>query len=85
MVPKAQQTPLETAVWRHRLLLTESEAAEAIGLTSRFLQSRRHRGDGPPFVQVSSRCVRYRPADIEAWSEARLRTSTSDPGTEPAA
>jgi len=64
-----------------RLLLTEEEAAQAIGLTPRFLQNRRHLGDGPPFVQISSRCIRYRPDDIKTWAAERLRTSTSDPGT----
>lgn len=65
-----------------RLLLTEAEAADRIGLTRRFLQARRQRGGGPRFVRVSSRCVRYRPEDLEAWAEERLRTSTSDPGEE---
>lgn len=61
-----------------RILLTESEAADAIGLTPRFLTERRRQGDGPPFVRISSRCVRYRPADLERWAAERLRTSTSD-------
>jgi hypothetical protein len=61
-----------------KLLLTEEEAAESIGLTPRFLQTRRYRGDGPPFVRISIRCVRYIPADLEAWAMARRRTSTSD-------
>jgi predicted DNA-binding transcriptional regulator AlpA len=63
-----------------RILLTENEAAELIGLTPRFLTERRRVGDGPPYVRVSSRCVRYRPDDIARWAEERLRTSTSDPG-----
>jgi hypothetical protein len=42
------------------------------------MEVRRYRGDGPPFVRVSSRCVRYRPEDLEAWTAARVRISTSD-------
>lgn len=63
-----------------RLLLTEGEAAAAIGFTPRFLQNRRLRGDGPRFVTIG-RSVRYRPEDLTAWLEAQPRhTSTSDPG-----
>ncbi len=62
-----------------KLLLTEKEAAAEIGLSVRFLQQRRYRGDGPAFVRISARCVRYRPQDLDAWAIARRRTSTSDP------
>jgi hypothetical protein len=65
---------------KDRVLVSEVEAAEMIGLTPRFLQVRRSTGDGPPFVRISSRCIRYRPEDLEAWAEERLRTSTSDQG-----
>ena len=61
-----------------KILLTEAEAAERLGFTARFLQNRRTRGDGPRFVRVSARAVRYRPADLEQWAEQRLRTSTGD-------
>lgn len=61
-------------------LLTEEQAAELIGFTPRFLQDRRLRGGGPSFVRVSARAIRYRPEDLRAWAEARLRTSTSDRG-----
>lgn len=61
-----------------RILITESEAASLIGLTPRFLQVRRYRGGGPPFVRISHRCVRYRPEDLKAWAAEHLRTSTSE-------
>ena len=64
-----------------KILLTEAEAAERLGFTARFLQNRRVRGDGPQFVRVSARAVRYRPVDLEKWATDRLRTSTSDSGT----
>ena len=67
-----------------RILLTEDEAAELIGFTPCFLQERRFRGGGPPFVKVSARAIRYRPEDLAAWAADRLRTSTSDPGQEAA-
>ena len=64
----------------NRLLLTEKEAASALGFTPRFLQNRRHCGDGPRYVRISARAVRYRPEDLEAWAAERVRTSTSDDG-----
>ena len=61
-------------------LLTQAEAAERLGLSPRWMEVRRYQGGGPPFVRVSSRCVRYRPQDLEAWAAERVRTSTSDSG-----
>ncbi|MCP5112819.1 MAG: hypothetical protein GY953_18485 [bacterium] len=37
-------------------------------------------GGGPKYVKINARARRYRKTDLEAWVEARLRTSTSDPG-----
>jgi predicted DNA-binding transcriptional regulator AlpA len=67
-----------------RLLLTEEEAAHALGFTARFLQNRRHRGNSPPYCRISARAVRYRPEDLAEWAAKHLRTSTSDPGSEAA-
>ncbi len=61
-------------------LLTEAEAAKLLKFTPRFLQARRVRGDGPAYVSVSSRAVRYRRSDLVTWIEERVRTSTSDHG-----
>lgn len=65
-----------------KMLLTEAEAAAALGFTRRFLQNRRYRGDSPPYIRISARSVRYRPEDLSAWAAKRLRTSTSDSGLE---
>jgi hypothetical protein len=62
------------------VLVDERTAAAMIDLTPRFLQERRRRGNGPPFVRISARCIRYRPQDLEEWAAHRLRTSTSDVG-----
>jgi excisionase family DNA binding protein len=61
-----------------KILLTEQEAADAIGLKPRTLQQWRLKGGGPRFVRVSGRCVRYRPEDLEAWAAERVRGSTSE-------
>ena len=59
-------------------LITEREAAAYLRMTPRWLQVRRYEGGGPRYVRVSSRCVRYRISDLDAWAAERLRTSTSD-------
>lgn len=59
-------------------LITEREAAAFLGYSNRSLQNWRLRGGGPLFVRVSKRSIRYRLRDLIAWSEDRLRASTSD-------
>lgn len=66
------------------LLLTETEASKLIEFSTRTLQKWRVLGRGPKFVRVSARAIRYRREDIDAWIEASLRSSTSDPGKDAA-
>ena len=47
------------------------------GITRRWLELAAHRGDGPPFLKISRRMVRYRRADFEAWLAAQ-RVGNSD-------
>ncbi len=61
-----------------KTLLTERDAADFLGVTSRCLQAWRYRGGGPKFVRISSRCIRYRQSDLREWTEARLRSDTSE-------
>ena len=61
-------------------LITQEPAAEFVGLKPRGLEAMRQRGEGPKFVRVSCRCIRYRRVDLREWSESLLRKSTSDPG-----
>jgi hypothetical protein len=61
-------------------LLDERGAARFLGLQPRTLQAWRHSGGGPPYVVISSRCIRYRIADLEAFAADRVRASTSDRG-----
>jgi hypothetical protein len=58
-------------------LLRTGQAAKRLGLSERYLEILRVRGDGPPFVSFG-RCVRYRPSDLDVWVGTRLRRSTSD-------
>ena len=61
-------------------LIDERAAADFLGLTDRSMQAFRQRGDGPRFIRISSRCIRYTRTLLKAYSDARVRESTSDPG-----
>ena len=59
--------------------LNTAQAAFYIGLSRRTLEKMRLTGDGPRFCK-HGRYVRYHINDLDAWSEAERRSSTSDPG-----
>lgn len=59
----------------HEALMAAADVARMLGLGGRVLEAWRQRGQGPPFVRLSARCVRYRKADVEAWLAARRITS----------
>ena len=61
-------------------LLFTAEAAFLLGLSPRTLEALRLRGNGPPFLALTPKAVRYHRGDLEKWIEARRRVSTSDPG-----
>ncbi len=48
-------------------LLDEKQAAERLGLQRKTLQRWRWRGEGPPFVKLSARAVRYSPEALDAF------------------
>ena len=57
-------------------LITTKEAARYLGITPRYLEARRLRGGGPPFVKLGSKAVRYRISDVTKWVEASTRAAT---------
>jgi predicted DNA-binding transcriptional regulator AlpA len=59
-------------------LLREKEVAGILGLSSATLRNWRTRGDGPPFVRLSGRAIRYEPVALREWVTQRRRRSTSD-------
>jgi predicted DNA-binding transcriptional regulator AlpA len=58
-------------------LMRPAAAAARLGLRPKTLERLRHCGTGPPYVLLTPRSVRYRPRDVEAFIESRLRTSTA--------
>lgn len=59
-------------------LLDQTNVAKILGTTTKFLEARRVRGGGIPYIKVGSLC-RYRRADVEQWIESQRHTSTSAP------
>jgi hypothetical protein len=59
-------------------LLTTQQAAIWLGYRPRMLEARRLKGDGPLFIRISARAVRYRLEDLQNWVNSRLRSSTSE-------
>lgn len=59
-----------------KILLTESEAAKATGLSARTLFTLRQKGE-LPFVRVGTKCIRYRVTDIESMAARLLSTTAS--------
>jgi excisionase family DNA binding protein len=58
--------------------LTTDQAARYVGLFRQTLEKMRRRGVGPRY-RKHGRYVRYHIADLDAWSDSRGRTSTTEP------
>ena len=63
-------------------LIDERVAADFLDVTPRSMQKWRQTGEGPPFVRISSRSVKYTRFNCRGWYLDLLRSSTSDPGPE---
>lgn len=58
-------------------LLNTAEAAPLIGVEAKTAENWRSLGFGPKFIRAG-RLVKYDPADIETWKNARRVGSTSE-------
>ncbi len=56
--------------------INTQEAASFLSVTPRYLEQLRQHGNGPRYVKVSPRCVRYRIQDLFDFQEAHLRENT---------
>ncbi len=65
-------------------LLHETETAKILSVKVSTLRRWRWAGQPPPFIKVGA-AVRYDPQTLKDYLVARERTSTSDPGPQPAA
>jgi excisionase family DNA binding protein len=57
--------------------LTRQQAADFLNVKKSTLEAWAVRGGGPVYVRMG-RAVRYRPADLLAWTESRLTRNTSE-------
>jgi predicted DNA-binding transcriptional regulator AlpA len=73
---KLQFPPGESG--RIQPLATDAEFCEYAGLTAAQSAQLRWLGDGPPFVKVTGRQVRYDWADILAWVAERKFSRTAE-------
>lgn len=60
-------------------LLTRAEVESLYGVTKRYLELAKMRGDGPAIIRIG-RLVRYRPQDIETWILANRTPQSQDKG-----
>ncbi len=67
------QEHVSEPLWR------EDEYASYVGVSVRTAQVQRQRGDGPPYVRLSRRAIRYRKRDVDIWVSEQTRTNTSQP------
>jgi hypothetical protein len=62
---------------RPALLITPAETAGLLGVTAKVLERWRGTGEGPAFVRLTSKTIRYRSEDLDAFVAARVRASTA--------
>ena len=61
----------------HNRRLRTPEAAKYLGLSKSTLEKYRLTGGGPRYAKLG-KIVTYDPAELDAWADARTRTSTSE-------
>ncbi|MDJ0390901.1 helix-turn-helix domain-containing protein [Roseomonas sp. E05] len=61
----------------HPPLLTPEDVAAQLGVSRKALERWRCTGDGPRFVRLGHKTVRYRMEDVEAFVTGRLHASTA--------
>lgn len=59
-------------------LLSTIETAEWLSVSVQWLEISRHRGDGPPFLRIGTRCIRYRRDQVRAWLDSRAHACTAE-------
>jgi predicted DNA-binding transcriptional regulator AlpA len=60
------------------VLLTPTEAAKVLKVSTSWLAKARMRGDGPQYIRISRRSIRYSEAALLQWMKSRQRLSTSE-------
>lgn len=58
--------------------LTIEETVELTGLSRVHLAQLRHRGDGPPFYNITPKRVRYDRSEVLEWMKSKRRHRTDE-------
>ena len=61
---------------RPHAILTTDEAAKQLRVSPKTMAYWRQTGDGPAFMRLGSRTVRYRADDLAAYMDGRRRHNT---------
>ena len=72
---KANHTPAEVLAARRQI--PSEEAAEFLGVSIRKMEKMRREGDGPKFVRLSTKLVRYRICDLIEYQELHLQANNA--------
>ncbi|HET8899315.1 MAG TPA: helix-turn-helix domain-containing protein [Rhodanobacteraceae bacterium] len=69
---EAQDAPPETpaAKLAAGCLLTDVELAALYGVSLQTVRNWRWKGEGPRYVKLGARCIRYRPQDVQAFIDS---------------
>jgi predicted DNA-binding transcriptional regulator AlpA len=59
-------------------LLSTQQVAQWFGVSEQWLEIARARGDGPRYVMLSARTIKYRRSDCRAFLDARTHASTRE-------
>ena len=62
---------------QQKIYLNSEQTADYLGISVATLKNWRKRGDGPPFIKVNARVIRYQHCDLEAWMDGRPRQTIS--------
>ncbi len=60
-----------------RPLMTAQQAAERLGVSASTMEHLRGTGEGPAYVKISDKYVRYRQEDLDAFVLMNRRRSTA--------
>lgn len=59
-------------------LLSTSEVAEWLGVSTQWLEIGRSAGYGPPFLRLSAKRIRYQRGAVRKWLSERAYQSTAE-------
>jgi hypothetical protein len=75
--PPSQEIAASEATPGTGELLSPAEAGAVLGVPAKRLERWRATGDGPRFVRLTRKTIKYRAADIQAFIESRCVSSTA--------